>query len=265
MKKVLFMMLMLAMAGVASSCEKEPESYVPENNTELENNKETAGENYKGEIGEKEAFLGLWRRTAESGIQQVGVISKREYYWRFYEDGTGHLSIDDYDYDDVISGYSRSYFSYRVEGNVLYVLLGRETEEVVWDYWFEGEELHLIARDDEEKFEYVFTKTADASNKFVGDWMRVTYVDGKRVDKHFKFRTPGDGETYESKYNEAGAHEGLTRGRLFNYTFDKNKIYISYICSGGGEVTYYYKLDGKFLYLSKTPDGIADAYVCHEK
>lgn len=80
MKKVLFMMLMLAMAGVASSCEKEPESYVPENNTELENNKETAGENYKGEIGEKEAFLGLWRRTAESEIQQVGVISKREYY-----------------------------------------------------------------------------------------------------------------------------------------------------------------------------------------
>lgn len=148
---------------------------------------------------------------------------------------------------------------------MLYVLLGRETEEVVWDYWFEGEELHLIARDDEEKFEYVFTKTADASNKFVGDWMRVTYVDGKRVDKHFKFRTPGDGETYESKYNEAGAHEGLTRGRLFNYTFDKNKIYISYIGSGGGEVTYYYKLDGMYLYLSKTPDGIADGYVCHEK
>jgi hypothetical protein len=253
MKKSLFMVLMLAMAGVVSSCEKDPVSGV-DPNAEISNvkNDESIAE-----------FVGLWMRKA-----YTEGIGKSEYAWRFYEDKTGFLSVDQYNLDEEINGFTRIAFTYRVENGRLYMRYQGDVSDIVWDYHFMESSLHVKSDMDEMGVEYVFFKTEDASDELMGDWYYTTKSsDGRRVDSHLKFYTPMDGCTYDVVYTKDGTSIAeRPYPTELKYRFDGEKVYMTRITSAGNVVEeYYYKMVGNNLYMGKSKSDMNKHYTKWEK
>ena len=137
---------------------------------------------------EIENFIGMWTRTWEAdGDVQVGT-AKYIYVWRFYDDYSGYLTIDDYDKNGKYAGLTRSPFTYKVEQNKLFIYYAGDKEAIEWDYYFEGDTLHVARETDEYgEIEHVFYRGVDADDTLMGEWVYTTTVNGKRVDKRFAY------------------------------------------------------------------------------
>ena len=246
---MLFMMLTLAVVGIAS-CEKEmplqqkPEVEKPENEKPQEESKVTDVETAK--------FIGMWERVWEAEEDTHGTIAKAIYVWRFYEDFSGYLTIDDYDKNDHIVGFTRTLLTYKVENNKLYIFYPNDTQPIEWDYLFEGDTLHMTSDMDEMGIEYIFHKGVDADDTLMGEWKHTITVNGRRVDNRVDFYTPTDARSNEVRYNEKGDRiEEVTHPREYKYTFDSEKLYMKDI-STDVTIEYYYRISGNNLYLQET-------------
>ena len=253
MKKSLVVVLMLAMMGVVSSCEKEPISGVNDSNPEVSGVKDES----------IEEFVGLWIRKA-----YTEGIGTSEYAWRFYDDKTGFLSVDQYNLNEDINGFTRIGFTYRVENGRLYMRYQGDASDIVWDYRFVENTLHVESDLDEMGVEYVFFKVQDASDELMGDWYYTTKSsDGRRVDSHLKFYTPMDGRTYDVVYTKDGTDIAeKPNPKEFKYCFDSEKIYMTRITSNGNVVEeYYYNKEGNNLYLGKSKSDMNIHYTKRDK
>ncbi|MBO5819965.1 MAG: hypothetical protein J6R02_00055 [Alistipes sp.] len=199
---------------------------------------------------EIENFIGMWTRTWEAdGDVQVGT-AKYIYVWRFYDDYSGYLTINDYDKNGKYAGLTRSPFTYKVEQNKLFIYYAGDKEAIEWDYYFEGDTLHVARETDEYgEIEHVFYRGVDADDTQMGEWVYTTTVNGKRVDKRFCLYTPTDASKNEVRYNEAGNRiEDVTHPREYKYTFDDSKLYLKDI-ETEATTEYTYHMSGNNLYL----------------
>ena len=252
MKKSLFMLLMLAVAGMTMSCEKEVAPNEPMNETpsDVQPNESTINND----------IVGLWVQEGELD----GPIGKLVYEraFRFEEDGTGYLTSDEY---EVSSGrrisMSRGGLTYECEGDILRITYtGEEPQET--KYSVESDKV-IFYIEEAESGMVVFYKRQDADRRFIGDWS-TTRKDGEYYyDDHIKFVTPTDGFMYYSKYDNPNAApiEGPSYPQWFKYTFDDDVLYISSAENmNATPLKKYYRFVGGKLYLSNSKDGIETCY-----
>ena len=246
------MLLMLAVAGMTMSCEKEVAPNEPMNETpsDVQPNESTINND----------IVGLWVQEGELD----GPIGKLVYEraFRFEEDGTGYLTSDEY---EVSSGrrisMSRGGLTYECEGDILRITYtGEEPQET--KYSVESDKV-IFYIEEAESGMVVFYKRQDADRRFIGDWS-TTRKDGEYYyDDHIKFVTPTDGFMYYSKYDNPNAApiEGPSYPQWFKYTFDDDVLYISSAENmNATPLKKYYRFVGGKLYLSNSKDGIETCY-----
>jgi hypothetical protein len=252
MKKSLFMLLMLAVAGVAMSCEKdlapnEPEKETPSN---VEPNVSTVNSD----------IVGLWVVEGEINNQLGDFVY--ESTLRFWEDGTGYRTADEY---EVSSGRQMSMIrgglTYECEGDILRVgYTGEEAEEI--KYSVESNRIIFYVEEATDGM-VVYHKKADADRRFLGDWSTMRKDGDYYYDDHIKFVTPTDCYMYYSKYDNpmAAPIEGPSRPVWYKYTFDDDVLYITSV--GNMNATprkRYYRFAGDKLYLSNELGGLETCY-----
>ncbi|MBR5132158.1 MAG: hypothetical protein IKV04_06405, partial [Alistipes sp.] len=126
MKKSLFMLLMLAVAGMTMSCEKEVVDGKNENGAD---NTTNAVEN--NDATEMAKFVGCWEYISVADeIDQF--YSHTDYAFYFYENGDGYLTIDAYDKENLINSTTRNSLTYWVKNEKLYVQYGNSTP-IEWE------------------------------------------------------------------------------------------------------------------------------------
>ena len=246
------MLLMLAVAGMTMSCEKEVAPNEPMNETpsDVQPNESTINND----------IVGLWVQEGELD----GPIGKLVYEraFRFEEDGTGYLPSDEY---EVSSGrrisMSRGGLTYECEGDILRITYtGEEPQET--KYSVESNKV-IFYIEEAESGMVVFYKRQDADRRFIGDWS-TTRKDGEYYyDDHIKFVTPTDGFMYYSKYDNPNAApiDGPSYPQWFKYTFDDDVLYISSAENmNATPLKKYYRFVGGKLYLSNSKDGIETCY-----
>lgn len=246
------MLLMLAVAGMTMSCEKEVAPNEPMNETpsDVQPNESTINND----------IVGLWVQEGELD----GPIGKLVYEraFRFEEDGTGYLTSDEY---EVSSGrrisMSRGGLTYECEGDILRITYtGEEPQET--KYSVESNKV-IFYIEEAESGMVVFYKRQDADRRFIGDWS-TTRKDGEYYyDDHIKFVTPTDGFMYYSKYDNPNAApiDGPSYPQWFKYTFDDDVLYISSAENmNATPLKKYYRFVGGKLYLSNSKDGIETCY-----
>ena len=246
------MLLMLAVAGMTMSCEKEVAPNEPMNETpsDVQPNEGTINND----------IVGLWVQEGELD----GPIGKLVYEraFRFEEDGTGYLTSDEY---EVSSGrrisMSRGGLTYECEGDILRITYtGEEPQET--KYSVESNKV-IFYIEEAESGMVVFYKRQDADRRFIGDWS-TTRKDGEYYyDDHIKFVTPTDGFMYYSKYDNPNAApiDGPSYPQWFKYTFDDDVLYISSAENmNATPLKKYYRFVGGKLYLSNSKDGIETCY-----
>ena len=246
------MLLMLAVAGMTMSCEKEvaPNEPMNEPPSDVQPNESTINND----------IVGLWVQEGELD----GPIGKLVYEraFRFEEDGTGYLTSDEY---EVSSGrrisMSRGGLTYECEGDILRITYtGEEPQET--KYSVESDKV-IFYIEEAESGMVVFYKRQDADRRFIGDWS-TTRKDGEYYyDDHIKFVTPTDGFMYYSKYDNPNAApiDGPSYPQWFKYTFDDDVLYISSAENMNATPTKkYYRFVGGKLYLSNSKDGIETCY-----
>ena len=252
MKKSLFILLMLAVAGVTMSCEKEvaPEKPMEETPSNVQPNVNAVNSD----------IVGLWVHEGEID----GPIGKLVYEraFRFEQDGTGYLTFDEY---EVSSGrrisMSRGGLTYECDGDILRITYtGEEAQEV--KYSVESNKV-IFYIEEAESGMVVFYKREDADRRFIGDWS-TTRADGEYYyDDHIKFVTPTDGFTYYNVYDNPNAAPigDPSYPQWFKYTFDGDVLYISSAeYKNASPAKKYYRFEGGKLYLSNTKDGIETCY-----
>ena len=182
--------------------------------------------------------------------------------FRFWEDGTGYLTTDEY---EVSSGrhmsMTRCGLTYECEGDILRITYtGEETQET--KYSVESNTV-IFYVDEAEGDTIVYHKKPDADRRFIGDWS-TTRKDGEYYyDDHIQFVTPTDGFMYYSKYDNPNAApiEGPSYPQWFKYTFDDDVLYISSAENmNATPLKKYYRFVGEKLYLSNSKDGIETCY-----
>ena len=252
MKKSLFMLLMLAVAGMTMSCDKEVAPNKP--NEETPSNVQPNISTVNSDI------VGLWVHEGEID----GPIGKLEYEraFRFEQDGTGYLTFDEY---EASSGrrisMSRGGLTYECDGDILRITYtGEEAQEV--KYSVESNKV-IFYIEEAESGMVVFDKRADADRRFIGDWSTTRKVGNYYYDDHIKFVTPTDGFMYYSKYDNPNAApiEGPSYPQWFKYSFDDDVLYISSAeYKNASPAKKYYRFVGGKLYLSNSKDGIETCY-----
>ena len=254
MRRFKFMLMLLAVMGIAASCEKVEEvNSVPSGQ---DANKEIIDPDRAEEL----KFVGYWTLTVNYDISGY----RDEYEFRFYEDGTGHRWIDHYQDNGVISGYSYGAFTYEVKDGYLYATWKKDLPTVKIEYNFDGDVLTMRSDLDEGNIVHKLVRTEDADDKFIGDW-DATYKDekGRYIVHHYNFITPTYGNTYQSVYNDVNAAPSSTDLLYdFKYKFDDKKLEITTKApmSEGTTITKYYRIDGTKLYLSGKADGVETMY-----
>ena len=246
MKKSLFMLLMLAVAGMTMSCEKEVVDGKNENGAD---NTTNAVEN--NDATEMAKFVGCWEYISVADeIDQF--YSHTDYAFYFYENGDGYLTIDAYDKENLINSTTRNSLTYWVKNEKLYVQYGNSTP-IEWEYRFQDNTLIMRSDMDEYNNTFVFTKAEDGDMRFIGEWS-TTRKDGDRYyDEHIKFVTPKDGFTYYyNVYDNPNP-------QWFKYTFDGDMLIMTNIDSAT-PIKKYYRFEGGKLYLSNSKDGIETCY-----
>ena len=246
MKKYAKLLLMLAVAGMAASCEREF----------VNANSETGGQTNSTDVEENDAeeakkFVGRWTLTVEANPNSQ-MSSHSDYMYYFEENGSGYRTMDGYNKEEVINHISRTSLSYWVKGGNLWIQYsGSEPDE--WEYKFSDNTLSLHRCGSESDNIKVYTKVKEADSRFVGDWSTTTKYGEYYYDEHIKFVTPMDGFMYHSKYDNPNAVpiEGPSYPQWFKYTFDENAVYITSVENPNATPSKkYYRFAGGKLYLS---------------
>ena len=252
MKKNLFILLMLAVAGVAMSCEKEVAPNKPENETpsDVQQNVSTINND----------IVGLWVKEGEINNQLGDFVYESTF--RFWEDGTGYRTTDEY---EVSSGrhmsMTRCGLTYECEGDILRITYtGEEAQEK--KYSVESNTV-IFYVDEAESGTIVYHKKPDADRRFLGDWSTMRAEGDYYYDDHIKFVTPTDCFMYHNKYDNptAAPIEGPSHPVWYKYTFDDDVLYLTSAENMNATPTKkYYRFAGGKLYLSNTKDGIETCY-----
>lgn len=252
MKKSLFMLLMLAVAGVTMSCEKEVAPNKPENETpsDGQTNVSTINRN----------IVGLWVLEGEINDQLGDFVYESTF--RFWEDGTGYRTTDEY---EVSSGrhmsMTRGHLTYECEGDILRIsYAGEEAQET--KYSVESNSV-IFYVDEVESGMIVYHKKADADRRFLGDWSTMRNDGAYYYDDHIKFVTPTDCFMYHNKYDNpmAAPIEDPSHPVWYKYTFDDDVLYITSAENMNATPTKkYYRFADDKLYLSNTKDGLETCY-----
>ena len=252
MKKSLFMLLMLAVAGVAASCEKEvaPNKPVNETPSNVQTNASTVNRN----------IVGLWVLEGEINNQLGDFVYESTF--RFWEDGTGYRTTDEY---EVSSGrrmsMTRGGLTYECEGDILRIgYTGEEAEEI--KYSVESNRIIFYIEEATDGM-VVYHKKPDADRRFIGDWSTTRKDGDYYYDDHIKFVTPTDCFMYYSKYDNpmAAPIEGPSHPVWYKYTFDDDVVYITSAENmNAAPIKKYYRFAGDKLYLSNTKDGLETCY-----
>ena len=248
MKKSLFMLLMLAVAGVTMSCEKEVAPNKPENETP--SNVSTVNSE----------IVGLWVLDGEINDQLGDFVYESTF--RFWEDGTGYRTTDEY---EVSSGrhmsMTRCGLTYECEGDILRITYtGEEAQET--KYSVEPNKV-IFYVDEAEGGTIVYHKKPDADRRFLGDWSTMRAEGDYYYDDHIKFVTPTDCFMYHNKYDNptTAPIEGPSHPVWYKYTFDDDALYLTSAENMNATPTKkYYRFAGDKLYLSNTKDGIETCY-----
>ena len=252
MKKSLFMLLMLAVAGVAISCDREvvPNKPVNETPSDVQTNVSTVNSD----------IVGLWVLEGEINNQLGDFVYESTF--RFWEDGTGYHTTDEY---EVSSGrhmsMTRCGLTYECEGDILRIsYTGEEAQET--KYSVESNSV-IFYVDEVESGVIVYHKKADADRRFLGDWSTMRAEGDYYYDDHIKFVTPTDCYMYHNKYNNptTAPIEDPSHPVWYKYTFDDEAVYISSAENINATPTKkYYRFAGDKLYLSNTKDGLETCY-----
>ena len=256
MKRYAKLLLMLAVAGVAASCERE---FVNANN-------ETGGQTNSTVVEENDAeeakkFVGCWTLTVEANPNSQ-MSSHSDYMYYFEENGSGYRTMDGYNKEEVINHISRASLSYWVKGGNLWIQYS-DSEQDEWEYKFSDNTLSLHRCGSEPDNIKVYTRVEESDSRFIGDWSTTTQYGEYYYDEHIKFVTPMDGFMYHSKYDNPNAApiEGPSYPQWFKYTFDDDVVYISRVENMNATPTKkYYRFAGDKLYLSNTKNGIETCY-----
>lgn len=244
MKKITYLLMVLCVALIAQSCEKEPESpVVPENPAEV-----LGG----GDVANAMEFYGLWTRTSNSTYVTGPLVSNWE--WRFYENGYSLRSIETYEGDKLLS-LNREPIDYKFEDGKLCMKGYHESDDawMEWDYSIEDDTLTLSTEYEGESIVWIFTRTEDADAKLVGCWDRAyTDANGRRVERHYKFHTPTYGDVYDVVYEDSGSAK-VNHLFDFRYRIEGNKIVYKRLYTGYVPTEYRmnYRLVGTKLYLQE--------------
>ena len=252
MKKNLFILLMLAVAGMTMSCEKEVAPNKPEN--EIPSDVQPNVSTVNSEI------VGLWVHEGEINNQLGDFVYESTF--RFWEDGTGYRTTDEY---EVSSGrhmsMTRCGLTYECEGDILRITYtGEEAQET--KYSVESNKV-IFYVDEAEGGTIVYHKKPDADRRFLGDWSTMRAEGDYYYDDHIKFVTPTDCFMYHNKYDNptAAPIEGPSHPVWYKYTFDDDVVYISSAENMNATPTKkYYRFAGDKLYLSNSKDGIETCY-----
>ena len=252
MKKSLFMLLMLAVASVAISCEKDVIGGTNENEANRETNVVE-----KSDATEMAKFIGCWEYISIADeIDQLH--SQTDYVFYFYENGDGYLTIDAYDKADLVRSMTRNSLTYWVKNEKLYVNYG-DDDPVEWEYRFQNNTLTMRSTLDGDTF--VFTKTKDDDMRFLGDWSTTRKSGDKYYDDHIQFVTPRDGFTYYNVYDNPNAApiEGPSYIVWFKYSSDGDMLIMKNLNSTT-PTKKFYRFEGGKLYLSNTKNGLETCY-----
>ncbi|MBO5901367.1 MAG: hypothetical protein J6Q36_03000 [Alistipes sp.] len=254
MKKSLFMLLMLAVAGMAASCEKDVID--PTNENEVNNSTNTVED---ADATAMKELLGSWEYISEAD-ENDQFFSHTDYVFYFYENGDGYLTIDAYDKNDLISATTRNSLTYWVKSEKLYVQYGNSSP-IEWEYRFKDNTLIMRSDMDEYGNTFVFTKAEDGDMRFIGDWSTTQNGGDKYYGNHIKFVTRKDGFTYYSVYDNPNTApvEGPSEMVWFKYSTEGNMLIMTNIDSAASTKKYY-RFDGGKLYLSNSKDGIETCY-----
>ena len=236
------MLLMLAVAGVVMSCEKdlapnEPKKETPSN---VQPNVSTVNSD----------IVGLWVVEGEINNQLGDFVYESTF--RFWEDGTGYRTTDEY---EVSSGrhmsMTRGGLTYECEGDILRIgYTGEEAEEI--KYSVESNRIIFYIEEATDGM-VVYHKKPDADRRFIGDWSTMRAEGDYYYDDHIKFVTPADCYMYHSKYDNpmAAPIEGPSHPVWYKYTFDDDALYISSAENMNATPRKkYYRFAGDKLYLS---------------
>lgn len=249
MRRLWLVMLMLAVVGITSSCEKEPalNNEAPEYNTnaEVSNSPDKQLETL---------LVGRWGQEFDQGY--YGTV---EVVFRFYDTGKGYRTSDTYAENGSHLGYARGAFEYWVEDGILYIKYGNY-EPGKLQVIHKGDSIVLTPLDGDDTTPVELMKQEDADYRFWGSW----YIQYKKGDYYYddniKFVTSTDCYTYYSKYdNPLGRPiEGPTRSIWYKYKFDNNTLYLYHVEAGKNASpasTMQYRLEGTKLYLNGSATG----------
>lgn len=246
------MLLMLAVACVTMSCEREivPNTPVNETPSNVQPNVSAVNSN----------IVGLWGLEGEINNQLGNFVYESSY--RFEQDGTGYYATDDY---EVSSGRSMSKtrcgFTYKCEGDILRIIYADEDVQET-KYRVESNVFILYIEEATDGM-IVYHKKPDADRRFIGDWSTMRAEGDYYYDDHIKFVTPTDCFMYHSKYDNpmAAPIEGPSHPVWYKYTFDDEAVYISSADNMNATPTKkYYRFAGGKLYLSNSKDGFETCY-----
>ena len=255
MKKYAKLLLMLAVAGVAMSCERDFVDGTNENDVN-----KTANVIEDNDAMEMAKFVGCWEYVSiVDDVDQF--FSHTDYAFYFYENGDGYLTIDGYDTANLIKSTTRSSLTYWVKNDKLYVQYGNASTPIEWEYRFKDNTLIMRSDMDEYNNTFEFTKAECGDMRFLGDWSTTRNSGDKYYDDHIKFVTPKDGFTYYNVYDNPNAApvEGPSQMVWFKYSFDGDMLIMTNIDSATS-TKQYYRFDGGKLYLSNKEDGIETCY-----
>ena len=234
------------------SCEKEVGPNKPENETPSDVQPNVSTVNSE--------IVGLWVLEGEINNQLGDFVYESTF--RFWEDGTGYRTTDEY---EVSSGrhmsMTRCGLTYECEGDILRITYtGEETRET--KYSVESNTV-IFYVDEAEGGTIVYHKKPDADRRFLGDWSTMRAEGDYYYDDHIKFVTPTDCFMYHNKYDNptAAPIEGPSHPVWYKYTFDDDALYLTSAENMNATPTKkYYRFAGDKLYLSNTKDGIETCY-----
>lgn len=240
MRKFLYLILMLAVAGVVS-CEKEPEvkPTPPE---------PTPPEDTYNWITEAE-LMGTWERWEDDANDEnikwkyvLGLYKPRE------KKGWMYFCRERY--------CNGEYINYTMKGSSEFKIIDGKLCDVsnkdkVYEYECSVEDGVLSITFMENGVTETYTRCPDISYKFVGDWSaQEPYGENQLLHKHYQFISVEDGFYYDIVTERNGAYVEDSRSIYFKYTFDDTTLNIKYISGGRANETFEYSLSGTDLYLN---------------
>lgn len=258
MRKSFYLLLMLAVAGMAMSCEREVTPNRPIDDHTF--NELASVSAVKSDI------VGMWVMEENRDTEFEPGVTKAVY--RFYEDGTGSYTFDWYN-TETGQQITTAYHSFTFECADDVIRIVYSDGELVEKKYSMTSNILTIYSDYEEETVFVFHKKTDADSRFLGNWS-TTRVEGEYYyDDNINFLTPTDCYTYSNKYDNpmsrpVGDHPALFE--WYKYTFDEEVVYIRVATNMyAAPIKKYYRIEGNKLYLSDTKGGIETCYTTLQK